>query len=115
MYLSFGSPNYHHLSLSDLRLFKDYFNPPIFLSSILQAAAQPHGRIFQVAELYGNVNSGHRNQEPPRSSSVPNVPFERVSKETEQRPRETRSSGTNILECNRKYLCWGGVDIGNNV
>ncbi|KAG8200696.1 hypothetical protein JTE90_022313 [Oedothorax gibbosus] len=85
------------------------------VKGILQAAAQPHGRTFQVSELYGQVKSS--NQGTSRNSSIHNDIQERKSRDVEQRPKEKSSSshGSSILECNKKYLCWGGVDLGNSV
>ncbi|XP_042895648.1 centrosomal protein of 192 kDa isoform X2 [Parasteatoda tepidariorum] len=68
----------------------------------LKAAAQPHGQVFKVVDIFGSVRSIQN----PRHSLPREQPGSR---------RQSHYECKNIVEVNKKYLAWGGVDIGLSV
>ncbi|XP_035218193.1 centrosomal protein of 192 kDa-like isoform X2 [Stegodyphus dumicola] len=72
-----------------------------FVKGNLQAAAQPHGKVLNITEIIGDTIQHAQNH----SSVVP----QRV-----ESSRILQSRISNSIECNKKFLAWGGVDIGNN-
>ncbi|XP_055934602.1 centrosomal protein of 192 kDa-like isoform X2 [Argiope bruennichi] len=76
----------------------------------LQAAAQPHGKVFSLIELIGsNKSTGAV----PRASK--NILSNPESKLSSKETKRISYNSSNIIECNKKYLSWGGVDIGSTV
>ncbi|GBN28089.1 Centrosomal protein, partial [Araneus ventricosus] len=100
------------LNLQPLQSYalKISFSPTstLVIKGNLQAAAQPHGKVFSLIELIGTSKSTGA---VPRSSR--NVPPNVVSKSSSKDTKRISYNSSNIIECNKKYLSWGGVDIGS--
>ncbi|GFY49806.1 centrosomal protein [Trichonephila inaurata madagascariensis] len=76
-----------------------------------QAAAQPHGKVFSIAELIGN---GKHTAESDLLSSN-NFKTNAPTKKTPKEHKSGHHNSSNIIECNKKYLSWGGVDLGSTI
>ncbi|GFX50802.1 hypothetical protein TNCV_2723842 [Trichonephila clavipes] len=76
-----------------------------------QAAAQPHGKVFPIAELIGN---GKHTVESDLLSSN-NFKTNAPPKKTPKEHKSGHHNSSNIIECNKKYLSWGGVDLGSTI
>ncbi|GIY86073.1 centrosomal protein [Caerostris extrusa] len=81
-------------------------NSTLVVKSNLQAAAQPNGKEFTLIELIGNGKPSVSDAR--YSRNFPSNVSKQISKEA--KPISRNSS---IIECNKKYLYWGGIDIGN--
>ena len=102
-YLSFSFSSSCNMTFSFFllvikRLFKFYFRN-------LLAAAEPHGQVFTLTEIVGHVKeSYHRLQ-----SSNPSIHSARPTRDSVDSINESSFE----IECNKRYLAWGGNDIGN--
>ncbi|CAL1274233.1 unnamed protein product [Larinioides sclopetarius] len=103
------SPTSLNLEPLQCSAIKISFSPTstLVVKGNLQAAAQPHGKVFSLIELIGTSKSTGA---VPRSSR--NFPPNVVSKSSSKDNKRVSYNSYGI-ECNKKSLSWGGVDIGN--
>ncbi|GFU48159.1 centrosomal protein [Nephila pilipes] len=83
----------------------------LIVKGYLQAVAQPHGKVFSIAELIGNGKQATESD----SLSSKNFKTNALSKKASKQLKSASHTSSNIIECNKKYLSWGGVDVGNTV
>lgn len=78
----------------------------MFYCRNLLAAAEPHGQVFVLAEVIGHVKENYPSKH-------------QNNNHTEQSLRPTRDSIDSMnetcsqIECDKKYLAWGGRDTGS--
>lgn len=78
-------------------------NVLIFFYRKLLAAAEPHGQVFTVADIVGNVQANSYTL--PRNSN-------RISS---SEPTRDFNNSAISMECNKKHLSWASVDIGETM
>lgn len=73
----------------------------------LLAAAEPHGQVFTVTEIIGQANE---------SNFTAHQKNNGVQMQNVRPTRDSLDSGVDsskLIECDKKYLAWGGIDIGS--